>query len=65
MVHGYSVEDGTAPAALETCGLFLLATMTAGGEGMVITVSVARIILTGEMFLTHGQSHPIGNTALV
>lgn len=42
-MHGYSVEDGAAPAALETRGLFLLATVTAGGEGMVITVLVARI----------------------
>ena len=40
--------------------LVSLVTMTTGGESMVFTDLVARIVPRGETFLTQGQLHPQG-----
>ena len=52
--------------ATKTWELVLLVTVTAGSEGMILPVSVARIMPSSEMFLIHDLfAPPTGNTALM
>ena len=59
-------SESFTTSATKTWELVLLVTLTARSEGMILTVSVARIMPSSEMFLIHDLfAPPTGNTALV